>query len=106
MRPAQSVDQLGGDAHARTPLPHRAFEHITNAEFAADLLHVDRLALVGEARTAGDYEERADAAERGDDFLDHSVSKIFLLGVARHVLERQHCDRRLVGWYEGRSGGY
>src|SRR5690348_11810285 len=97
MRAAECINQLGSDPHTPAALAYRAFEDIADAEFAADLLHVDRLALVGEARIAGDYEERADAAERGDDFLDHSVSKIFLLGVARHVLERQHCDRRLVG---------
>jgi hypothetical protein len=38
------------------------------------LLHVDRLALIGEARIAGDDEEPADAAERGDDLLDQTVS--------------------------------
>src|SRR6266436_6313669 len=96
MRPAQSVDQLGGDAHARTPLPHRAFKHIADAQFAADLLHVDRLALVGKARVAGDHEQPADARERGDDLLDHAVGEIFLLRVAAHIGERQHRDRGLV----------
>src|SRR6266481_2547460 len=34
---------------------------------------------------------------RGDDLLDHAVSEIFLLGVAAHIGEGQHRDRRLVG---------
>ena len=34
---------------------------------------------------------------RFDDFFDHSVCKVFLLGIAAHVLERQHRDGRFVG---------
>src|SRR5439155_9058028 len=46
---------------------------------------------------AGNDEEPADAGESGDDFLDHSVCEIFLLGVAAHVLKRHHRYRRLIG---------
>jgi hypothetical protein len=42
-------------------------------------------------------EEVADATERGGDFLDDTVGKIFLLRVAAHIVERQHRDRWLVG---------
>jgi hypothetical protein len=97
MRASQRIDQLSGDAHPRSRLAHRAFEHIAHAELATDLLHVNRLALVGKGRYAGDHEEPADAGERGDDLLDHAVREVFLLGVATHVLKRQHRDRRLVG---------
>ena len=97
MRAGRRVDQLRGDAHPTAGLAHRAFEHIAHAELAPDLLHIDRLALVGEARIAGDDEEPADARERGDDLLDHAVDEIFLLRVAAHIGEGQHRDRRLVG---------
>ena len=43
----------------------------------------------------------------GDDVLDHAVGEILLLGIAAHVLERQHGDRRLVGQWQcwcGRLG--
>ena len=73
-------------------LAHRAFEHVTDAELDADSLHVDRVALVGEARVAGDHEKPADAAERGDDLLDHAVGEIFLLGVAGEIGEGQYRD--------------
>src|SRR5438552_7186611 len=96
MRAGFGIDQLRGDAHPVAALAHAAFEHIAHAEFAADLLHIDRLALVGEARIAGDDEEPADAAERGDDLLDHAVGEILLLRVAARILERQDGDRRLV----------
>ena len=35
------------------PFLHRAFEHVAHAQFAPDLLHVDRLALVGKASNCG-----------------------------------------------------
>src|SRR6266403_2643021 len=40
-----------------------AFEDVAHAEFAADLLHVDRSALVCEGRIAGDDEEAARSEE-------------------------------------------
>src|SRR5882672_9703893 len=103
MRPGHGVDQLPGDAHAVAALAHRAFEHIADAKLMPDLLHIDRLPFVREARIAGDDEEPADAGERGDDFLDHAVDEIFLLRVAAHIGERQYRDRWLVG--ERQHGG-
>ena len=97
MRAADCVDQLRGDAHATARLAHRAFEHIAHPQIAADLLHIDRLALVRETGIAGDHEQPADAAECRNDLLDHPVSEIFLLRIAAHVLEGQHRDRRFVG---------
>src|SRR6202040_1950191 len=71
MRAGQGIDQLPGDAHLRSRLAHRAFEDIAHAELAADLLYVDRLAFISEARVAGDDEQPADPGERGDYLLDH-----------------------------------
>ena len=76
---------------------HAAFQHVAHAEFAPDLPDVDRPALVGERGIARDHEQRLEARQRGDDVLHHAVGKIFLLGIAAHVLERQHRDRRFVG---------
>ena len=56
------LDQLRGDPDAVAGFAHAAFEHIAHAQFAPDLLHIDRAALVGEARIAGDDEQRADSA--------------------------------------------
>src|SRR5262245_18576773 len=72
VRASLSLDQLPGDAHPPAGFAHRAFEHIADAELAADLLHVDGLALVREARITGDDKEPTDARERGDDLLDHA----------------------------------
>src|SRR6516162_10208309 len=101
MRPAEGIDQLPGDPHLRSRLAHRAFQNVADAKFAPDLLHIYRLTLVGEGRIAGDDEEPADARERGDNLLDHTVGEIFLLWVATHVLEWQHRYRRLVWQREG-----
>ena len=58
------------------------------------------MSFVREARIAGDDEEPADAGKGGDDLLDHAVDEIFLLGIAAHIGEGQHRDRRFLG--EGR----
>src|SRR5205085_7444142 len=97
MRAGFGLDQLRGDAHPATALAHRPFEEVAHAEFATHPLYVYALALVRKTRIAGDDEQRANAAERGDDLLDHAVGEIFLLRVTAHILERQYRDRRLVG---------
>ena len=50
------VVELRGDAHLVAASPHAAFEHVADAELPPDLFHVDRAALVHEARIARDNE--------------------------------------------------
>src|SRR5215471_7700280 len=71
MRAALGLDQLCGDAHPVAALAHTALKDIAHAEFAPHPLHIDELALVGEARIARDDKEPADAGERGNDLLNH-----------------------------------
>src|SRR5437762_12813039 len=96
MRAGGHVDQLASDTNPIAALAHRAFEHVAHTKLAPDLLHIDGLPFVGEARIAGDDEEPPDAAERGDDLLDHAVDEIFLLGIAAHIGEREHRYRLLA----------
>jgi hypothetical protein len=103
---ALRVDQLRRDAYAAGRFAQRAFEHVSDTQFPADLFHIDGLAFARKARIARDHEEPADAAERSDDLLDHAVGEILLLRVATHVLERQHGDRRLVGQWQRSRWGY
>jgi hypothetical protein len=56
------IDQLHVYLNLVTGPPHSAFEHIANAELTADLLCVDRFALIGESRVAGDREAAGDSA--------------------------------------------
>ena len=97
VRTGRRVDQLAGDAHPVAGLPDRAFEHVAHAQLAGHLPHIDRLALVGEARIAGDHGEPGKAGDRDGDLLDHAVGEILLLGVSAHVLERQYRERGLIG---------
>ena len=88
------LDQLAGDPDAFACGAHAALEHVAHAELARDLPHVDRAALVDEARIAGDDEQPAQPRERRDDVLGDAVGKVILLGIAPEVGERQNRDRR------------
>ncbi len=91
---ALGVNQLDIDAHALAAALDAALEDIANVELAPDLLQVDGLALVGEGGVAPDDERAADAREVGGQALGHAVNKILLFGVAPHVGERQHEQRK------------
>src|SRR5207248_4062041 len=67
------IDELTGDAKPLCDLPDRAFENIADCQFFGDLLQVDRLPLIDEARIAGDDEERAEARQRRDDVFSDPV---------------------------------
>src|ERR1700730_7470144 len=103
MRAGFRLDQLRGNPHATGGLAYRAFQHVTNAQFAGYPLHIDGLPFVREARITGDYEQPTDATEGCDDFLDHPINEIFLLRVAAHVLEREDGNRGLVRGGERRG---
>ena len=107
VRRRRGVDELPGDADPRPRPAHAAFQHVTHAKLAADLLHVDGAALVGEGRVARDDEYVPVAGQAGDDVLHHAVGEIVLIGIRAHVLERQDRDRRHVGSGAGagRGGG-
>src|SRR5262249_19560738 len=89
---AVSLGELRADAQAAARFAHAAFEEVAHARPAAVLLHIDGRAFVGRAAGARDDEEPAHLRERGDDLLDHAVGEVFLVRVARHVLERQYGD--------------
>src|SRR5260370_14741409 len=97
MRSCCSLDQLRSNAYPTARPAYGAFQEIAHTQFAPNLLHVNRTTLVGETRISGDHEEPANAGQRRDNVLDHAISEIFLLGIAAHVLERQHRYGWLVG---------
>src|SRR3954447_6558567 len=97
MRACNRIDQLPCDANFPRRLAHRPLEDVADAEPSPDFLDIDRSALEGEARIASDHEQRLKARQRGDDFFDDAVGKVFLLRITTYVLERQHSDGGLVG---------
>jgi hypothetical protein len=97
MLAGRRIDQLGGDAQAVAGLSHAALQHVSDAEFGGDLLHVDGAVLVGEARIAGDNEEPRHARQRRNDVLGHAVGEKILVGIVAHIVERQDRDGGLVG---------
>jgi hypothetical protein len=54
MRTGFRLDQLRVDADAVAAFPHRALEDIADAEFGADLFHIDCSVLVREGRVHED----------------------------------------------------
>ena len=57
------VDELHIDAHAVSAALNAALEDITDVQLAADRLHVERLAFVGEGRIAGRSRTRPGCAK-------------------------------------------
>src|SRR5262249_36925287 len=52
MRARGGVDELAGDAQTVRRFAHATLEHVAHPQLAADLLHIDRSALVGKAGIA------------------------------------------------------
>ena len=102
MGAARGVDQLTGHPNGVGGLAHAAFENVADPELSGHIAHVDRLALVGKGGVARDHEEPWLMRQAGDDVFGEPVGEILLIGVAAHVLERQHRDRGLVGQGERR----
>ena len=86
MRAGLGGDQLRVDLYLVADAAHAAFQDIADAEFAPDLLGVDRLALVSERGVAGDDEAAPDMREIGRQIVGEAVGEIFLLGIAAQVL--------------------
>jgi hypothetical protein len=93
MAAAAGLDQLDGRAQPISDSPDAAFEDVADAELSADLPDVDRLALLGEARVASDYEEMAIAGKPREDVLRHAIGQELRVGIVRHIREGQDRDR-------------
>ncbi len=94
MGAARAVNELHIDAHAAVAAPHAAFEHITHAEIAADLLHVSGTATKDEAGIARNHEQPLDARQARDDVGGHAIGEP---GGIAGMLERKDRNRRLFG---------
>ena len=90
-------DRTGGPKHGWILEPaDTSFHHVAHPEITRDPRHINGLTLVYETRISRDDEQPGHARQRGNDVIDHSVGKVFLLRIAAHIGERQDRDRRLV----------
>src|SRR5258705_7127184 len=96
MRSIRGVYQLPRDTDPVSRLPQTAFENIPHAQFAPDLLHIDRAVLVSEAGIARDDEQAGKPRQRSYDLFDNPVGEIILRGVAAHIGEWQNGDGRAI----------
>jgi hypothetical protein len=92
MRASFGIDELRVHTHAGAGVLHRPFEHVAHPKLFSDLLGVDRLALEGEGRVAGDHKGAAQAGEIRRQVLGDAVSEIMLFGIAAQARERKHHD--------------
>jgi len=90
------VDQLRVDPSPATRLLNTAFEDVTHAEFATDVLDVDRPALVGERRVPRDHEQTGELGKAGGQLVRHAIAEVALLRIAAQVVKGQDGDRGLV----------
>src|SRR5262245_54693806 len=97
MRAGSGVDQLPRYAHSARSFSYAAFKHVTYAKLATDLLHVNGVPLVCEARVAGDDEQRLEMGQCGDDVIGHAVGEIILLRIGAQVDEWQNSNGGFVG---------
>src|SRR3954470_22522005 len=97
MRARRRLNELSPYPDAPTRFSYASFEHVADAEFAPNLLDVDRLTLVGEARISRDDEQGFETRQGGNNVFHDAIGEVFLFRISAHVLKRQYCDRRLVG---------
>ena len=101
----RGVDQLRGDPHLLVGFLHTAFQHVAHAHLLPHVLHLHRLAFVGEGRVAGDDKEAGDPGEVAGEHFGDAVAEVLLLGVFAHVDEGQHDDGGFVGQRQRRWRG-
>jgi hypothetical protein len=83
------VDELDVHTHPIAAALNASFQHIAHVQFAADLPHIEGLALVGEGGVARDHKGTRNAREIGGQALGHAIDEVVLLGITAQVRERQ-----------------
>jgi hypothetical protein len=94
MRVCLGIDQPGVDPHLAARPLDTAFQHIADAELAADLLCGERLVAIREGGMARDHERVRDPRQIGRQIVGDPVRKVLLVGVAAEIDEGQYDDRQ------------
>ena len=95
------IDKLRGGADTPALALDRAFQHIADIQFAADLAHVRRFALVGFGRISGDHVDVANPGQIGDNVLGQAVGQPAGGFVAAIIVEGQHRHRGIGAQRDG-----
>src|SRR5262245_38766381 len=93
---SRRIHELRANAKPISGAAHATFQHITHAELARDLLHINRAVLVDKGGIAGNDEQPADAGEAGGQVLGDSIGEVFLIGIAADICEGEHRQRGAV----------
>ena len=101
MLSCRGIDQLRGDPHLVVRLAYAAFQHVLHPQLSAHVLHLHRLAFVGEGRVTSDDKEAGDLREVRRNVFGDAVAEILLLGIITHVGEGQHDNGGFVGQGQG-----
>ena len=105
MKAVGGGDQLHRDAQLVAGAAHAAFQHLRDAERAADLAQVFVAVLEIERRRAPRDLHARNVREVVDQLLSEPVSEIVAVGVVAETGERQYRDRVRGGRRNGRVGG-
>ena len=87
-------DQLRSDPDPVTRFTNTALEDVADVQGISDLLHVDRLILVTEARIARRHHQVTETRQFRDDVLGHAIGEVIVVLLGAHVGEWQDGDRR------------
>src|SRR3984893_18727381 len=81
MRAVLCIGQLHIDPNRFAGSPEASFDNIGDAELTTDPLYVDRFALEGKGRVAGDHEAAGYLREIGGRIVGHSIGEKFQLRI-------------------------
>jgi hypothetical protein len=92
VRSVLGVDQLRRDPDSVAALANAALQNVSHTQLFRRVANIDRAPFVNEGGIARDDPKSSQLRQGGDDVLDQAIAEIVLLGIAAHVLERQHRD--------------
>ncbi len=90
-------NQLRGDAKPVSGSPYAALQHRCDPQRLGNPADVGVLALERERRRPGNHLQSGNLRQRVDDLFGQPVAKVLVLGIATHIGEREHHDRRAAG---------
>ncbi len=95
MRVGLRFHELGGDEHPILVSTHAPFQNMGYVQRVSYLTDRDVLALERKRGSPTGHAQAGQLSQRIEQLLGDPIGEVFVVGVAAHVHERQHCDARL-----------